>query len=61
MKPKKRITTDDYMQAGWDSAPGPVHPYVRGSLHNNIGMWIMCLYYVLIVGMVIRLIWVLNT
>ena len=34
MKPKKRITTDDYMQAGWDSAPGPVHPYVRGSLHN---------------------------
>ena len=61
MKPKKRITTDDYMQAGWDSAPGPVHPYVRGSLHNKIGMCIMWIYYVLIVGMVIRLIWVLNT
>ena len=57
----KRITPDDYMQDGWDSAPGPVHPYVRGSLHNKIGMWIMWIYYVLIVGMVIRLIWVLNT
>ena len=34
----KRITPDDYMQDGWDSAPGPVHPYVRGSLHNKIGM-----------------------
>jgi len=60
-KPKKRITTDDYMQAGWNDCPSGCHPYKRGSRHNKIGMWIMWTYYVLIVGMVIRLIWVLNT
>ena len=58
---KRKIDTSEYMQDGWDSAPGPVHPYVRGSLHNKVGMWIMWTYYVIFTGMVIRLIWVLNT
>ena len=58
---KKKITTDDYMQKGWNDCPPGAHPYVRGSRHNKIGMWIMWVYYVLIIGMVIRLIWVLNS
>ena len=57
----KKIDPSEYMVDGWDSAPGTVHPYVRGSLHNKIGTWVMWTYYVLIVGMVLRLIWVLNT
>tara|TARA_E500000305_G_scaffold92080_1_gene80010 strand:- start:145 stop:324 length:180 start_codon:yes stop_codon:yes gene_type:complete len=56
----RKIHTDEYMQAGWDECPSGCHPYQRGSRHNKIGMWIMWTYYVLIVGMVIRLIWVLN-
>ena len=51
----------DYMQDGWDSGPIGCHPYKRGSRHNKIGMIIMWSYYILIVGMVTRLIWVLNT
>ena len=42
------------MQDGWDSAPGTVHPYVRGSLHNKIGMWIMWTYYIIFASMFIR-------
>ena len=57
----KKIDPKEYMQAGWDGAPGAVHPYVRGSLHNKVGMWIMWTYYLLIIGMVTRLILVLNT
>ena len=57
----RKIDPSEYMQDGWDSSPYTVHPYVRGSLHNKIGMWVMWTYYVLIVGMVIRLIWALNT
>ena len=57
----RKIDPSEYMQDGWDSAPGPVHPYVRGSRHNKIGMTIMWTYYILFVGMVVRLIWVLNT
>jgi len=58
---KRKIHTDEYMQAGWDSSPHlAVHPYKRGSLHNKVGMWIMWTYYILIIGMVIRLILVLN-
>ena len=57
----RKIHTDEYMQAGWDESPPGCHPYQRGSRHNKIGMWIMWTYYVLIVGMVIRLIWALNT
>ena len=58
---KRKIDPSEYMQDGWDSAPGPGHPYVRGSLQNKVGMWIMWTYYVLFTGMLIRLIWVLNT
>jgi len=57
----RKIDPSEYMQDGWDSAPSPVHPYVRGSRHNKIGMTIMWTYYILFVGMVVRLIWVLNT
>ncbi len=57
----RKIDPSEYMQDGWDSSPGTVHPYKRGSLHNKVGMWIMWTYYVLFTGMVIRLIWVLNT
>ena len=34
--------------------------YRRGSLHNKVGMTIMWTYYVFFIGMVIRLIVVLN-
>ena len=56
-----RIDPKEYMQKGWDSSPGTVHPYVRGSRHNKIGMYVMWTYYVLIICMVVRLIVVLNT
>ena len=50
------------MVDGWDSTPpGYVNPYKRGSRHNKIGMTIMWTYYVLVIFMVTRLIWVLNT
>ena len=58
---KRKIDPSEYMQDGWDSSAGPVHPYRRGSLHNKVGMWIMWTYYVLFTFMVVRLIWVLNT
>ena len=57
---KRKIHTDEYMQAGWNDCPPGAHPYVRGSRHNKIGMWIMWTYHILFVGMVIRLILVLN-
>ena len=53
--------TKDYMVDGWDRSPHlAVHPYKRGSRHNQIGMWIMWSYYVLITGIILRLIFVLN-
>ena len=53
--------TKDYMVDGWDRYPYlDVHPYKRGSRHNQIGMWIMWSYYILITGMIIRLIILLN-
>ena len=53
--------TKDYMVDGWDRSPHlAVHPYKRGSRHNQIGMWNMWSYYVLITGMILRLIIVLN-
>ena len=45
----KKINTKEYMQDGWDSAPGTVHPYKRGSLHNKIGMWIMWIFYGIVI------------
>ena len=59
---KTMIKTKDYMVDGWDRSPHlAVHPYKRGSRHNRIGMWIMWSYYVLITGIVLRLIIVLNS
>ena len=60
MKHSRKIDPSEYMQKGWDSCPPGAHPYVRGSLHNKIGMWVMWTYYVTIIFMVIRLIVVLN-
>ena len=57
----KKIEPKDYMQDGWDRSPLGAHPYVRGSRHNKIGMTIMWTYYLLVIGMVIRLIVVLST
>ena len=55
------IKTKDYMVDGWDRSPHlAVHPYKRGSTHNKIGMWIMWSYYILITGMIIRLVLVLT-
>ena len=56
---KLKIDPSEYMVDGWDRQGTP--DYVRGSRHNKIGMTIMWTYYVLFTGMVIRLIWVLNT
>ncbi len=54
------IKTKDYMVDGWDRSPHlAVHPYKRGSRHNKIGMWILWSYYILITGMIIRLVLVL--
>ena len=51
------IETKDYMVDGWDRSPHlAVHPYKRGSRHNKIGMWIMWSYYILITGIILRLI-----
>ena len=56
----KQIDTKEYMQDGWNSTSLNVHPYVRGSRHNKIGMVIMWSYYLLVIGMIVRLIVVLN-
>ncbi len=57
----RKIDPSEYMVDGWDSSPPGPHPYVRGSRHNKIGMTIMWTYYVLVILMVIRLIYVLNS
>ena len=53
-----KIHPDEYMQDGWDRQ-GEVR-YVRGSRYNKIMMTMTWVYYVLILGMAIRLILVLN-
>ena len=55
----RKIDPSEYMIDGWDRQ-GEVH-YVRGSRYNKMMMTGLWLYYVLIVGMVIRLVWVLNS
>ena len=57
----KEIPTTSYMQDGWDRGPTGCHPYKRGSRHNKVGMSIMWTYYILVIIMVARLIWALNT
>ncbi len=49
------------MVNGWDRGPIGCHPYKRGSMHNRIGIWVMWVYYITIVGMCLRLAWVLNS
>ena len=57
----KKIDPSEYMVDGWDSTSvGYVTKYKRGSLHNKVGMTIMWSYYILIIGMIIRLVVVLN-
>jgi len=48
----RKIDPSEYMIDGWDRQGTP--DYVRGSLHNKVGMWIMWTYYVLFAGMFIR-------
>ena len=50
----KQIDTKEYMQDGWDSGPTGCHPYKRGSLHNKIGMWIMCIFYGIVIVQLIH-------
>ena len=58
----RKIDPSEYMVDGWDSVPDDyVNPYKRGSRHNKIGMTIMWSYYILIIGMIVRLIVVLNS
>jgi hypothetical protein len=54
------IDPNEYMVDGWDSAEADTK-YVRGSLYNKIGMTVTWTYYVLILGMAIRLAVVLNS
>ena len=55
----RKIDPSEYMIDGWDRQ-GEVH-YVRGSRYNKMMMTGLWIYYALIVGMVIRLVWVLNS
>ena len=55
----RKIDPSEYMIDGWDRQ-GEVH-YVRGSRYNKMMMTGLWIYYVLIVGMVIRLVWVLYS
>jgi len=59
MKKHTKIDPSEYMMDGWDRQSYP--SYRRGSLHNKVGMTIMWTYYALFVGMVVRLIVVLNS
>ena len=59
MKKHSKIDPSEYMVEGWDRQGTP--SYRRGSLHNKVGMTIMWTYYALFVGMVVRLVLVLNS
>ena len=59
MKKHRKIDPSEYMVDGWDSQGPP--GYRRGSLLNKVGMTIMWTYYALFVGMVVRLVLVLNS
>ena len=57
----KELKTTDYMVDGWDRGPTGSHPYKRGSLHNKIGMWIMCIFYGAVGFQVFKNFYVLTT
>ncbi len=56
---RRKIHPDEYMEKGWERQ-GEVR-YVRGSRYNKVMMSMTWVYYLFIIAMVIRLIWVLNT
>ena len=56
------IKEQDYMSSDvWKRNIPPVSNYKRGSTYNQFGMWVMWIYYILIIGMITRLIIVLNS
>ena len=56
------IKEDEYMSSDvWKRNIPPVSNYKRGSTYNQFGMYVMWIYYLLIIGMVTRLIIVLNS
>ena len=56
------IKEQDYMSSDvWKRNIPPVSNYKRGSTYNQFGMYVMWIYYLLIIGMVTRLIIVLNS
>ena len=56
------IKEQDYMSSDvWKRNIPPVSNYKRGSTYNQFGMWVMWTYYILIIGMITRLIIVLNS
>ena len=58
----KMIKEQDYMSSDvWKRNIPPVSNYKRGSTYNQFGMWVMWTYYILIIGMITRLIIVLNS
>ena len=53
----KNIPTKEYMVDGWDRSPHlAVHPYIRGSRHNKIGMTIMWAFYIIVTIQVLHVI-----
>ncbi len=56
------IKEQDYMSSDvWKRNIPPVSNYKRGSTYNQFGMYVMWIYYLLIIGMITRLIIVLNS
>tara|TARA_B100000902_G_scaffold124677_1_gene124490 strand:+ start:266 stop:439 length:174 start_codon:yes stop_codon:yes gene_type:complete len=56
------IDPKEYMSSDvWKRNIPPVTNFKRGSAYNQFGMWVMWSYYILITGMIIRLIVVLNS
>ena len=56
------IKEQDYMSSDvWKRNIPPVSNYKRGSTYNQFGMYVMWTYYLLIIGMITRLIIVLNS
>ena len=43
----RKIDPSEYMVDGWDRQGTP--DYVRGSLHNKVGMWIMWIFYGIVI------------
>jgi len=58
----RNVHPKEYMSSDvWKRNIPPVSNYKRGSAYNQFGMWVMWSYYILITGMITRLIIVLNS